>query len=552
MTKRKQQNGGRERRPERASHDGPNIHYDINESARYTDTMESLQIQKQLTSYTIHLLGPSKLPIICDLGCGSGLSSTATGTLFIGLDISLPMLYLAQSKSSHALLACCDFGQGIPLRTCYFNAAISVSAVQWLCDRHQQQQDDDNNNNTATTPNSKIRTFMHSLHSILLPNTKAVLQVYVEDDNQAAQLINGALLAGFLAGFYVGFPHPNPAKKYFICLEKTTNNNNNNNNSNSKDNEQVFSAGEEMKSKHLTFNRSCPLAWPKTAPCSLSWLHHIHSHTDDEDDNVCTRLICEHLSLGRKYLRLYRRILGEREEEKEEEEEEGGGGGGEEEGREEDPMTCSDGNMFVYIEALATHRDLSPCGGAIVVHMSGHIPTPTEHNEEVDGLVVQRRVVAWGKRHIEDVIIKGGEVIKEKEMKVTAPCTDHLSKKIIMERRGGGGGGERRVLLNDHKNTATPPPPSNNNKFYSLEETKNSKVCILHAHRSTDMLVIKFGTTNSNSGEEEMVLLSRLVAEYGGCVVGVQANVYNDNDVDRTWFVYVPLGVDVSDLTSIL
>jgi hypothetical protein len=207
--------------------------------------------------------------------------------------------------------------------------------------------------------------------------------------------------------------------------------------------------------------------------------------------------------------------------------------------------------VFVYVEALATHRDLSPCGGAIVVHMSGHIPTPTKHNEDEDGSVVRRRVVSWGKRHIEDVIIKGGEVIEEEEMKVAAPCTDHLLRKIMERRRRGGGGGEGgEVLLNDHKNTAT-PHPSPNNKFYSLEDTGSSKASILHAHKSTDILVINFDTNNSNSGEEE-VILSRLVAEYGGCVVGVQSHVHNDNDVDRTWFVYVPLSVDVSDVTSIL
>lgn len=65
----------------------------------------------------------------------------------------------------------CDFGQGLPLRPQAFHAAISISAVQWLC--HHAK---------ATA----CHAFFSGLNRSLLPHSLAVLQLYMEGGLQAA------------------------------------------------------------------------------------------------------------------------------------------------------------------------------------------------------------------------------------------------------------------------------------------------------------------------------------------------------------------------------
>jgi hypothetical protein len=60
-----------------------------------------------------------------------------------------------------------DMGQGLPLRTGTFDGAISISALQWLC----------NADKAGHEPRARLRAFFTSLYRALTRGSRAVLQV---------------------------------------------------------------------------------------------------------------------------------------------------------------------------------------------------------------------------------------------------------------------------------------------------------------------------------------------------------------------------------------
>lgn len=60
-----------------------------------------------------------------------------------------------------------DIGQGLPLRTGVFDGAISISAIQWLC----------NADKTANEPRQRLKAFFQTLYRSLARGARAVLQV---------------------------------------------------------------------------------------------------------------------------------------------------------------------------------------------------------------------------------------------------------------------------------------------------------------------------------------------------------------------------------------
>ena len=71
-----------------------------------------------------------------DIGCGSGLSGeilTEEGYNWIGMDISPSMLATGLDRDVEGDLFLGDVGNGIPFRAGTFDAAISISVIQWLC-----------------------------------------------------------------------------------------------------------------------------------------------------------------------------------------------------------------------------------------------------------------------------------------------------------------------------------------------------------------------------------------------------------------------------------
>mmetsp|Transcript_22591 Transcript_22591/g.62402 ORF Transcript_22591/g.62402 Transcript_22591/m.62402 type:complete len:147 (+) Transcript_22591:394-834(+) len=128
---------GKGERPEHQA--PPEIFYNESEAAKYTSNSRIMQIQASLTQRAVELLclpNDGTPRMLLDLGCGSGLSGeelSDMGHVWVGTDISPAMLDVALEREAEGDLALHDLGHGLPFRTGTFDGAISISAVQWLC-----------------------------------------------------------------------------------------------------------------------------------------------------------------------------------------------------------------------------------------------------------------------------------------------------------------------------------------------------------------------------------------------------------------------------------
>ncbi|KAL6776535.1 hypothetical protein ACKKBG_A21520 [Auxenochlorella protothecoides x Auxenochlorella symbiontica] len=254
-------------------------HYADAEAARYTETGHANHIQAELALRAVQCLGlPKGAPcLLADLGCGSGLSTAALLSLggsrhaVVGLDAAGGMLSLAaQDPALRGCLARSDFGQGLPLRRASLQGAISVSALQWLF--------------AAPDPARATRRFFADLHAALEPGARAAFQLYLPGDVESRALLRAAASAGLRATYFVDFPHPTPAKKYYLCVRRDDR------------------TRREPSHGHPP---CCPLAWPHTAACTLSWA--AGQGLGSDLDQARTRLRAEHARHAAHALRMLRR-----------------------------------------------------------------------------------------------------------------------------------------------------------------------------------------------------------------------------------------------------
>jgi len=73
------------------------------------------------------------------------------------MDISASMLDIALARDVEGDLLLADIGQGVPVRPGTFDAAISISAVQWLC----------NAESSETSPQGRLARFFGGLYASL-------------------------------------------------------------------------------------------------------------------------------------------------------------------------------------------------------------------------------------------------------------------------------------------------------------------------------------------------------------------------------------------------
>ncbi|KAK5093594.1 18S rRNA (guanine1575-N7)-methyltransferase [Exophiala xenobiotica] len=201
----------------------PDLFYNDTESAKYTTSSRIRQIQASMTNRALDLLNLSEPSFILDLGCGSGLSGEILGSAghtWVGMDIS-PMQrhdrQLQDKANGHTdtdgmdsddvseddsseddggangdlLLA--DMGQGLPFRPGAFDAAISISAIQWLCNVEDTSA-------SSHSADARLRRFFDSLYVALKRGGKAVCQFYPKNDAQRTMISQAAVRAGFGAG----------------------------------------------------------------------------------------------------------------------------------------------------------------------------------------------------------------------------------------------------------------------------------------------------------------------------------------------------------------
>ncbi|CAG7838345.1 unnamed protein product [Allacma fusca] len=191
----------------------PEFFYNEDEARKYSQNSRMMEIQGEMAERAIELL---ELPedeskLILDIGCGSGLSGAAleeAGHYWVGMDISDAMLNVARDREVEGDLILSDMGQGVPFRPGSFDGAISISALQWLCNADKR----------THKPVQRLYRFFSSLYGVLDNGSRAVFQFYPADQGQTDLIMQQAKRAGFNGGLVIDFPESSKAKKYYLVL----------------------------------------------------------------------------------------------------------------------------------------------------------------------------------------------------------------------------------------------------------------------------------------------------------------------------------------------
>lgn len=191
----------------------PDIFYDETEARKYASNSRMMTIQTRMTERAIELLSlpKGKPAYILDIGCGSGLSGetlTEAGHYWVGVDISPAMLAVALEREVEGDVLLADAGQGMFFRPGSFDAAVSISALQWLCNADKREH----------VPQKRLKVFFASLYRSLARGARAVLQIYPETPAQMTMITTAAMRCGFSGGLVVDYPNSTKARKYFLCL----------------------------------------------------------------------------------------------------------------------------------------------------------------------------------------------------------------------------------------------------------------------------------------------------------------------------------------------
>lgn len=280
--------------------------YTAAEAERYSQA--NAQTQRELAEAALALLPSLALAaapaLVCDIGCGSGLSGAvigAAGHAWVGLDVARHMLHTALRADQGCSLVEADISSGLPLRRQVFDASISVSVLQWLKDDLPA-----------------LARFFRSLHTCLAPGGAASLQFYCPPDQclsflTAAEAVfvpasaddncaGGGVDQGGrgCAGLVFDHPHRTASRKYFLCVQKqggrhgasepgeggggSCNCNDAQqailhpaaDNCEMKHVDDVRSATSSLRQTEKTSSRNrfelcCPLAFPYPAMCALDW-----------------------------------------------------------------------------------------------------------------------------------------------------------------------------------------------------------------------------------------------------------------------------------------
>ncbi|XP_050373504.1 18S rRNA (guanine-N(7))-methyltransferase RID2 [Argentina anserina] len=192
----------------------PEIFYNDDEARKYTRNSRIMEIQSELSDRALELLAlpQDDVPrLLLDIGCGSGLSGETlsdSGHHWIGLDISQSMLDVALENEVQGDLLLADMGQGLGLRSGVIDGAISISAVQWLC----------NADKSSHNPRLRLKAFFGSLYRCLARGAKAAFQMYPENLDQRELIVSSAMRAGFSGGIVVDYPNSSKKRKEYLVL----------------------------------------------------------------------------------------------------------------------------------------------------------------------------------------------------------------------------------------------------------------------------------------------------------------------------------------------
>ncbi|XP_070500206.1 18S rRNA (guanine-N(7))-methyltransferase [Chironomus tepperi] len=191
----------------------PEIFYNDDEAKKYSQNTRIIEIQEEMSerAYELLLLPEDEPQLILDVGCGSGLSGSVleeNGHYWIGIDISQAMLDVAVDREVEGDLILGDMGEGMPFKAGSFDGALSISALQWLC----------NADKTHHVPQKRLYQFFTTLYACLTRNARAVFQFYPENAEQIDMITSQALRSGFHGGVVVDYPNSSKSKKYYLVL----------------------------------------------------------------------------------------------------------------------------------------------------------------------------------------------------------------------------------------------------------------------------------------------------------------------------------------------
>ena len=193
----------------------PDLFYNDSEARKYTTSSRIQSIQVDMTHRALELLDLQEPSLILDIGCGSGLSGEILSDLspdeggphtWIGMDISSSMLAQALDRDVDGDMLLADIGQGVPFRAGSFDAAISISAIQWLC----------NAETSDVSPEGRLKRFFDGLYASLKRGGRAVCQFYPKNAQQRSMISHAAIKAGFGAGILEDDPETKNVKVYLV------------------------------------------------------------------------------------------------------------------------------------------------------------------------------------------------------------------------------------------------------------------------------------------------------------------------------------------------
>ncbi|KAI1800395.1 S-adenosyl-L-methionine-dependent methyltransferase [Daldinia bambusicola] len=191
------------------------VHYNDSEARKYTTSSRIQNIQASMTHRALELLDLSSPSFILDVGCGSGLSGEILSSVppeeggphvWVGMDVSASMLDVALQRDVEGDLLLADIGQGVPFRAGTFDAAVSISAIQWLC----------NAETSDVSPAGRLSRFFNGLYASLKRGGRAVCQFYPKNDEQKKMITSAAVRAGFGAGLLEDDPETKNVKVYLV------------------------------------------------------------------------------------------------------------------------------------------------------------------------------------------------------------------------------------------------------------------------------------------------------------------------------------------------
>lgn len=116
------------------------------------------------------------------------------------------MLDIALQRDVDGDLLLADIGQGVPFRAGSFDAAISISAIQWLC----------NADSNDVSPQARMKAFFDGLYASLRRGGRAVCQFYPKNETQRTMISGAAIKAGFGAGILEDDPGTKNSKLYLV------------------------------------------------------------------------------------------------------------------------------------------------------------------------------------------------------------------------------------------------------------------------------------------------------------------------------------------------